>query len=98
MSFSYNPGKCYTNGGKVPNAPCVEGPWKYEGVKYEGCANPNYDKESGMWCPTEVTEDGDFIAGKWGACNMGLDACNPEGEVYLLPSETFPLYTRPFIG
>ena len=76
-------GKCYTNGGKVPNAPCVEGIWKYEGKEYEGCANPDYNKASGIWCPTELDGDGNYIDGKWGACNMALDACNPEGEYYI---------------
>ena len=63
---------CYTNAGDVPNSPCVTGPWKYQGVLYEGCANAGF---AWMWCPTEVTANGDYITGKWGACDMTLDAC-----------------------
>ena len=38
-----------------------------------------------MWCPTEVTTTGDYINQKWGACNMRLDDCNPQGEICLYP-------------
>ena len=81
LSFPSILGQCFTNAGTVPNMPCVEGPWKYKGVEYTGCANPSENKATGLWCPTEVTSDGDYISGKWGACNMALKACNPEGEV-----------------
>ena len=75
-----SPGTCYTNAGADPNTACVTGIWKYLGLPYEGCANPSANS-LGLWCPTEVTADGDYISGKWGACDMALDACN--GKFYL---------------
>jgi len=50
-------------------------------VEYTGCANPSENKATGLWCPTEVSSNGDYISGKWGACNMALKACNPEGKI-----------------
>lgn len=69
------PGTCYTNAGAAPNTACVKGVWKYQGLPYKGCANPSA-QPLGLWCPTEVTANGDYISGKWGACDMELDACN----------------------
>ena len=72
------PGTCYTKagdaGGKAPNTACVKGVWKYKGLPYKGCANPSA-QPLGLWCPTEVTANGDYITGKWGACDMALGAC-----------------------
>ena len=68
------PGTCFTNAGAAPNTACVKGVWKYQGFPYEGCANPSANS-LGLWCPTEVTANGDYISGKWGACDMALDAC-----------------------
>ena len=75
LGLGHPVGTCYTNAGAAPNTACVKGVWKYQGLPYEGCANPSA-QPLGLWCPTEVTANGDYISGKWGACDMALDACN----------------------
>ena len=78
------PGTCYTNAGEDPNTACVTGIWKYSGLSYEDCANPNA-VSSGLWCPTEVTANGDYISGKWGYCDMALGACFGKFYLQLIP-------------
>ena len=71
--FFSDAGTCITKPGHgVPNAPCVF-PWKYEDDKteYEGCANPS-NSAVGLWCPTELDEEGKYVSGKWGVC---ADSC-----------------------
>ena len=66
-------GTCITKPGHgVPNAPCVF-PWKYEDDQtvYEGCANPS-NSAVGLWCPTELDDEGKYVSGKWGVC---VDSC-----------------------
>ena len=60
--------------------------WTYsiDGSKHQGCANPAVpDKDSGgLWCPTEVDDDGVYISGseKWGYCSD--DCCTKPGKNY----------------
>ena len=60
--------------------------WTYsiDGSKHQGCANPAVpDKDpGGLWCPTEVDDDGVYISGseKWGYCSD--DCCTKPGKNY----------------
>ena len=61
--------QCQTKPGKgVGVAKCVF-PWKYgsDPTEYNGCANPS-KSSVGLWCPTELDDEGKYIRGKWGVC------------------------------
>ena len=56
--------------------PCIF-PWKelYTNLTHQGCANPDQD-EGGLWCPTQLDEDGYFATNnqyQWGYCD---ENCN----------------------
>ena len=58
--------------------PCIF-PWKdrYTNLTHQGCANPDQD-EVGLWCPTQLDEDGYYPlyngpGSFWGYCD---ENCN----------------------
>ena len=58
-------------------------PWTYsvDGSNHQGCANPD-NHPGGLWCPTEVADNGTYISGSgnWGYCS---DNCyNEPGKNY----------------
>ena len=57
---------------EIYGKPCIF-PWidHYTNLTHPGCANPDQD-EGGLWCPTEVDENGYFWRG-WGYCD---ENCN----------------------
>ena len=72
--------QCHTKPGKgVGVAKCVF-PWKYgnDETEYTGCANPS-KSSVGLWCPTELDDEGKYISGKWGVCE---DACQDDPTEY----------------
>ena len=56
--------ECRTNGGAVPDAPCLF-PFKYKGITYQECTLDEYDI---AFCPTKLDSEGNFIDGEWGNC------------------------------
>ena len=71
--------ECNTISGPSSNVPC-DFPFTYKNVTYDECV-PIMD---GVWCSTEVDDDGYYISGKWGYCH-------PECPI-LLPGKLTNVY------
>ena len=57
-------GKCTTESGPEPGRPCIF-PFIYNGVTYKECTSADWDQP---WCSTEVNDNQNHVAGKWGNC------------------------------
>ena len=59
---------CMTVSGNNPNKPCIF-PFTYKGKTYDTCIL--WEKggdQRGVWCPTLVDEQGNYVEGNWGYC------------------------------
>ena len=56
--------------------------WKFKGVAYQGCANP--DSDTGDWCATSLDADGSYVSGlgHWKYCS-GSKYQYPDGRKVL---------------
>ena len=59
-------------------------PFKYEGETYHHCTDTLIDgstsieRESFLWCATQVDTNGNMVDGRWGVCD--LETCKLEDE------------------
>ena len=70
---------CMTNGGTIPNKPCVF-PFNYKGTDYTTCTNVGEDFS---WCSTKVDSDGNHIGGNWGSCEPTCPNYMPPGIIHI---------------
>ena len=54
-------------------------PWTYNGMTYDGCANPN--NANNLWCATKVYANSQLVEEEWGYCKMENDGgfCKRQG-------------------
>ena len=79
--------------------PCIF-PWKdrYTNLTHQGCANPDQD-EVGLWCPTQLDEDGYYPlyngpGSYWGYCD---ENCNYSFTTAELIQNTIHILNNHFI-
>ena len=70
-------GQCITDDSSADaNKPCLF-PFKFYNEWYYGCKLAG--SSAFNWCATELTNDGEYISGKWGYCDMSIPEC---AEIY----------------